>query len=92
MMRLPLFVALLVGLSGCAWWGDENPCESAEEYQRSTSVPPVVVPDGMDRPDGAGRLVVPGGPLPTEPLEKTAACLQQPPNYFDRPVYVPKDD
>jgi uncharacterized lipoprotein len=91
-IRFVLLVATVAGLGGCVWWGEDNPCESAEEYQRSASVPPIVVPAGLEKPDDSGRLVVPDGPLPAEPLEKTAACLQQPPNYFDKPVYVPTDD
>lgn len=89
---LAILLTPATGLGGCTWWGEENPCESAEEYQQSQSVPPIAVPAGLDRPETPGRLVIPEGPLPAEPLEKTAACLQRPPNYFDKPVFVPKED
>jgi hypothetical protein len=44
------------------------------------------VPAGLDRPDQSARLTIPDGPPPVEPLSKSAACLQRPPDYFDEPI------
>jgi uncharacterized lipoprotein len=87
-------LALMVlggALGGCFFWGEEDPCAKAEEYQSSASLPPLSVPPGLDSPDTAARLEIPEGPEPGEPLAETAACLQRPPDYFDRPIYTPED-
>jgi hypothetical protein len=84
---------VLSGVSGgCFFFGsDSEECAKAEEYQRSESRPPINVPGGLDRPEMTDRLDIPPGPEPAEPLAETATCLQQPPDYFDRPIYTPED-
>jgi len=79
----------LLALGGCSLWGggdDPEECASPEEYQAAKVAPDLSVPAGLDRPDPTPRLDIPGQPLPAEPLERTAACLQKPPDYFDKPL------
>jgi uncharacterized lipoprotein len=83
-------VVLAFTVAGCSFFGDGEPeCESVEDYQSAQSAPRVAVPAGLDTPEMAGRLDVPEEPLPAEPLARNAACLQRPPNYFDRPLNAP---
>jgi len=76
--------SMLVG--GCSLWSEDASCQSDEEYQAAQVSSPVSVPAGLDRPDRSSQLNVPEGPMAAEPLSRNAACLQRPPNYFDRPV------
>jgi hypothetical protein len=78
-------------LGGCFFGGAEQDCESVEEYQDARSAPEIAVPPGLDRPDPSTTLVVPDEPTPAEPLARSAACLQRPPSYFDKPMRVPPD-
>lgn len=72
---------------GCSFWGGgEDSCVSVEEYQEATSAPLLSVPPGLDRPDESGRLDIPPGPEPAEPLSQNAACLPRPPDFFDKPL------
>lgn len=94
--RKVLVLSMLVGtlVGGCSFWGSDEAagqedCASEEEYQTAPVAPELSVPAGLDRPDPSTRLDVPGGPIPAEPLAKTAACLQRPPNYFDKPLNAP---
>jgi uncharacterized lipoprotein len=78
------WLGLAVG--GCSFGRDTVDCELDEEYQRAQSGPELSVPAGFDRPDESTRLNIPAGPEPAEPLSKNAACLQRPPDYFDKPL------
>jgi uncharacterized lipoprotein len=89
--RGAVILALAALAGSCAFWRDDDPCESAEEYQQAESAPEIVVPPGLDAPDSDTAMVIPAGPLPDEPLAKNAACLQRPPNYFDRPLRTGSD-
>jgi uncharacterized lipoprotein len=87
MPRAALLVLLAATLAGCFFGGkDEDACVSVEEYQDAKAAPEISVPAGLDRPDESTRLNVPTGPEPVEPLSQKAACLQWPPDYFDKPL------
>ena len=94
--RLLPSVALLLlsgALSGC--FGGKNPdarCNDVSEYQRSGSVPDVVVPDGLVTPSRESAYLVP----PANPngeaalMSRGAACLARPPDYFRKdPLVAP---
>lgn len=83
-----LATAMLV-VGGCSLWRDDNECESVEEYQSAQAAPGLSVPAGLDQPDPSTRLSVPEEPLPVVPLSTNSACLQRPPNYFDKPLKGP---
>ncbi len=92
MMRRGVFLlaTIAVTASGCTFWRDEDPCESVEEYQQARSAGEIVVPAGLSPPDSTGRLVIPPGPTEAgQPLSANAACLQKPPDYFNKPVTPP---
>jgi uncharacterized lipoprotein len=84
--RIVAGAAFAVSAAGCSPWRDGNPCESSEEYQAAQVSAPVSVPAGLDAPDQASHLNIPEGPTAAEPLSRNAACLQRPPDYFDKPV------
>jgi uncharacterized lipoprotein len=79
-------VAVTLVVGGCSLWGNDEPCESVEEYQAAQAAAELSIPAGLDKPDPSARLDIPEEPQPLEPLAKNAACLQQPPNYFDKPL------
>ena len=92
--RVAGLVAMLA-ISGCSLWGEKDPaveCQSEEEYQQARGAAAVTIPPGLDHPDESTRLAVPAGPLPDKPLSAQVACLQHPPNFFDKPLAVPADD
>ncbi|MCC7258242.1 MAG: hypothetical protein IT486_07710 [Gammaproteobacteria bacterium] len=91
---LPVLVAVSM-LNACSFWGDDEAvpeCESVEEYQKALQAAGLSVPPGLDKPDPSGRLDIPEGPLPDQPLSGQAACLQLPPSFFDKPLAVPPAD
>jgi uncharacterized lipoprotein len=85
--RPNVLAPLALALAGCSFWGEaEDKCASVEEYQDAKIASEISIPAGLDRPDPTGKLVVPAGPEPVQPLSKNAACLQWPPDYFDKPL------
>lgn len=87
MVRIVLMAVLPAALGACSWFGsDEAVCASEEEYQSAQVAPRLQVPASLDAPEASARLDIPDGPLPAEPLSRNAACLQRPPDYFDRPL------
>lgn len=81
-----LLIGMVILLGGCSFWGDDDVCTLAEEYQQAQLAPDLSIPPGLDQPDSANRLNVPAGPLPEQPLSSNAGCLQRPPGYFDKPL------
>ncbi|MBM4197173.1 MAG: hypothetical protein FJ197_08770 [Gammaproteobacteria bacterium] len=84
-----VLVVALVG--GCGLWRDEDPCVAVEEYQDARVSTTIQVPEGLQQPDSGGKLVIPEVAAPPGPLSANAACLQKPPNYFDKPIVKPAD-
>jgi hypothetical protein len=88
-MRSVFVIACLLAslAGGCSFWGDdEDRCVSVEEYQDAGTAPLITVPDGLDRPGPALRMDIPDVPPPAQPLSQTVRCLQEPPDFFDRPL------
>lgn len=76
------------GLTGC--FGGKNPdarCNDVAEYQLATSIPLVVVPDGLSAPNrGTGYVI----PLPAANSDiDGVACLARPPDYFRKDAGAP---
>lgn len=84
--RLAVIVLLAGAAGACSSSKNAMDCELDEEYQQAQSAPGISVPAGLSRPDESTRLNIPAGPEPVEPLSQTAACLQRPPDYFDKPL------
>ena len=85
-LRPALMLVMAMAIGGCFFGKGDESCESVQEYQSAKTAPRLEVPQGVDKPDESAGLKVPEGPVPAEPLAKTAKCLQRPPNYFDKPM------
>ena len=81
LVLLSLCVALL---SGCFGRGSKS-CDRREEYQRSTSGTELRVPQDLDEPDETGKLDIPPPATPEEDAPEDP-CLEDPPDYFGRPL------
>jgi uncharacterized lipoprotein len=79
--RVALLAATL-GLGGCFFRHDPTSCRRVQEYQDSSSIKPIAVPPDLSAPDESGKLVIPNGPMPAQPLADTSGCLARPPEYF----------
>jgi hypothetical protein len=81
--RIVLLVALVCG-SGCHIFRaiDKRSCHEVHPYQRSQSVPPLIIPPGVDPPDTASALRLPQlkepAPPPRGPKDP---CLDEPPSF-----------
>jgi len=75
--------ALVCGLSGC-FSGGQPSCDKAQEYQRSTGIDPLQVPDGLDEPDRSDSLSIPEPSANARQRDEIDPCLQSPPDYFGR--------
>ncbi|HEY2682484.1 MAG TPA: hypothetical protein VGI93_03165 [Steroidobacteraceae bacterium] len=81
-----LMAALCVCLSGCHMLARfHSDCHHAQDYQRANSVSPLIVPEGMDKPNTQGALVIPTVELAPPPPGPKDACLDQPPRYKAAP-------
>jgi uncharacterized lipoprotein len=82
-----LFLAVAVSLSGCGHIVSRlNPdCHTKQEYQAARQVEPLKVPDGLDKPNTAGALVIPTVELSPPPPGPKDLCLDQPPRYKPAP-------
>jgi hypothetical protein len=85
-LKKTAFAAVVILPGSCSFWSDDDPCELVEEYQQARSASEVDVPPGLDEPESSTTLVIPDEPRPSEPLSENAACLQRPPDYFDKPL------
>jgi uncharacterized lipoprotein len=78
-------VIALLSIAGCHSL-HERTCHKPQPYQRERSVPPLVIPPGLDTPDRTNTLRIPDLNTPAPP-PRTAKepCLDEPP-----PFNVPK--
>jgi uncharacterized lipoprotein len=77
---------LCLCLSGCHLFAKLQPdCHHPQEYQRANSVSPLIVPEGLDKPNTQGALVIPTVELAPPPPGPKDACLDQPPRYKAAP-------
>ena len=76
-----LLLALLLEASGCRSWRSKT-CHGPQPYQKATSVPPLVIPPGLDAPDTTNALRLPqlNEPAPP-PRSGKQPCLDEPPPF-----------
>jgi uncharacterized lipoprotein len=84
--RIVMASAALACLSGCHLLSKLQPsCHKPQEYQRAREVPPLIVPEGLDKPNTSGALVVPTVELAPPPPGPKDTCLDIPPKYQPAP-------
>jgi uncharacterized lipoprotein len=84
--RIIVFAAAGAFLSGCHIFSRLNPdCHARQEYQHAAQVAPLKVPEGLDRPNVQGALVIPTVDLAPPPPGPHDACLDLPPRYVPAP-------
>ncbi|MDH3512809.1 MAG: hypothetical protein OER85_18365 [Gammaproteobacteria bacterium] len=69
-------------LSGCFFGSKTKACHKPQEYQSSTEVEKLQVPDELDAPNREGALVIAEGARATQPVPQDQPCPEQPPDYF----------
>lgn len=92
-IRLLIVAALLVTLAGCHPFRRLTySCHKRQPYQGQTSVPPLVIPAGLDAPDTSNALHLPALNEPAPPPRKgREPCLDEPPSYkVAKPRPVPQ--
>jgi uncharacterized lipoprotein len=78
--------ALLACSSGCHLLAKLQPdCHHPQEYQSAKEVAPLIVPEGLDKPNTSGALVVPAVTLAPAPPGLHDSCLDLPPRYQAAP-------
>ena len=78
--------AVAVCLNGCGLLHKLEPnCHKPQEYQGAKEVSPLIVPEGLDKPNTAGALVVPTVALAPPPPGPKDTCLDIPPRYQAAP-------
>ena len=82
-----LFRSGLVGLlsvavlTGCFSSSPDKRCAKPKEYQKSTSLPELKIPEGLEAPERSSTMVI----LPAPAGEQGGVisdCLDRPPDYF----------
>ena len=57
-------------------------CHETQPYMKATSVPPLVVPSGLDAPDTTNALRLPALKEPAPPPRPASSpCLDEPPSF-----------
>jgi uncharacterized lipoprotein len=85
--RIVMSAALAASVSGCHLLSKLQPdCHKPQEYQRAREVAPLIVPQGLDKPNTSGALVVPTVELAPPPPGPKDACLDVPPRYQPAPA------
>lgn len=77
------FVALLsvVVLAGCFSSSPDKRCAKPKEYQKSSTLPDLKIPEELEVPDRSATMVVPPAPL-ADQGGVVSDCLDRPPDYF----------
>jgi uncharacterized lipoprotein len=84
--RFVVFIAAAMLMSGCHIVSRLNPdCHVRQEYQQASQAEPLKVPDGLDKPNTQGALVIPTVELAPPPPGPKDACLDLPPRYIPAP-------
>ncbi len=84
--RMVMAATVAACLSGCNLLNKFQPnCHKPQEYQRAKEVPPLIVPQGLDKPNTSGALAVPTVELAPPPPGRKDACLDIPPRYQAAP-------
>ena len=71
----------VVVLTGCFSSSPDKRCGKPKEYQQSTSLPDLKIPEGLEAPDRSTSMAVPAAP-PADQAGVTSDCLDRPPDYF----------
>lgn len=69
-------------LNGCFFGSKTKACHKPQEYQSSSEVEKLQVPDDLDAPNREGALVIAEGARATQPVPQDQPCPEQPPDYF----------
>lgn len=75
--HLLLTLAILASLAGCK--ALRSNCHEPGAYSGARSIPPLVVPPGLEAPDTRGALRVPELQEPERPRGPSEPCLESPP-------------
>ena len=79
--RVWVLVPLLVAAGGCRSWSGKT-CHESQPYMKATSVPPLVIPSGLDAPDTTNALRLPQLNEPASPPRTgKQPCLDEPPPF-----------
>lgn len=86
MLKLGVIVAVGLTLAGChpirALRSRELSCHHKQPYMAATSVAPLNIPPGLDKPDTTNALHIPALNEPAPPLRKgKEPCLDEPPPF-----------
>jgi len=73
----------VVVLTGCFSSSPDKKCSKPKEYQQSTSLPELVIPEGLDAPERSSTMKIPPAP-PEGQGGVVSDCLDRPPEYFRR--------
>jgi len=79
-----LLVPLLLSASGCRMMRaiHNKSCHESQPYQKAASVPPLVIPAGLDAPDTTNALRLPQLNEPAPPRRTgKQPCLDEPPSF-----------
>jgi len=76
-----LVVPLLVAAGGCRTLSAKS-CHQPEAYQKAASVPPLIIPTGLEAPDTTNALRLPALNEPAPPRRTgSQPCLDEPPSF-----------
>jgi uncharacterized lipoprotein len=89
--RVCLLVPLVVGAGGCRSWSAKT-CHEVQPYTKASSVPPLVIPAGLDAPDTTNALRLPQLTEPAPPPRTgKQPCLDEPPSFkVTQPAHTPQ--
>jgi len=89
--RVFLLVPLLVAAGGCRSWSAKS-CHEPQPYMQAKSVPPLIIPAGLDAPDTTNSLRLPQLTEPAAPPRKgKQPCLDEPPSFkVTQPARTPQ--
>jgi uncharacterized lipoprotein len=86
-------VPVLAMLSACHSWRSvtSKSCHGGADYMKSKSVPPLIVPPGLDAPDTTNALRLPTlNEPPPPPRHGKDPCLDEPPPYKVQQAKAPQ--
>lgn len=71
----------LAVLTGCFSSSPDKRCAKPKEYQQSTSLPELRIPEGLEAPERSSTMVIPPAPVAGQG-GVISDCLDRPPEYF----------
>lgn len=80
-LRAVAVISTLLMVAACSRGGAFN-CADTQRYAQRDTIPPLVVPEGLDPPDQAQSLVIPAPTDRAATLDNPQRpCLELPPSY-----------